>query len=62
MRSDVGFQRLMEEEINRKQREVANEAQMEEVSPRLIVLLNNDDVGSSSEFDLPGCLTQVKNL
>jgi len=41
----VGFPRATEEEINSKQLEVAREAQLEEISPRLIVMLSSNDVG-----------------
>lgn len=46
MRSDVGFPRATEEEIVLKQKEIGHEAQLEEISPRLIVLLNSDDLGT----------------
>ena len=52
MRSDVGFPKATEEEITLKQREIAKEAQLEEVSPRLIVLLSSDDVGSPPVMDV----------
>jgi hypothetical protein len=46
MRSDVGFPNATKEEINLKQQEIAKEAQLEEVSPRLIVMLCSNDVGT----------------
>jgi hypothetical protein len=47
MRSDVGFPGATEEEIRLKQEEIAKEAHLEEISPRLIVLLNSDDLGAT---------------
>ncbi len=52
MRSDVGFPRATEAEITLKQSEVAKEAQMEEVSPRLIVLLSSNDVGMQPDVSV----------
>jgi len=52
MRSDVGFPRATEEEIILKQKEIAHEAQLEEISPRLIVLLNSDDLGTLPDLTI----------
>mmetsp|Transcript_3869 Transcript_3869/g.7417 ORF Transcript_3869/g.7417 Transcript_3869/m.7417 type:complete len:2553 (+) Transcript_3869:270-7928(+) len=49
MRSDVGFPGATEEEIRIKQEEIAKEAHLEEISPRLIVLLNSDDLACISD-------------
>ena len=57
MRSDVGFPRATEEEIQMKQMEIAKEAQLEEVSPRLIVLLGSDDLGHISDDESSSALT-----
>ena len=56
MRSDVGFPRATEEEFMLKQQEIAHEAQLEEISPRLIVLLNSDDLGSSPDLAIDGMM------
>ena len=45
-RSDVGFPNATKEEIELKQSEIAKEAKLEEVSPRLLILLSSDDVGT----------------
>ncbi len=52
MRSDVGFPNATEEEIILKQSEVAKEAQLEEISPRLIVMLRGDDIGAKPDLDV----------
>ncbi len=78
VRSDVGFPGATEEEIMMKQSEIAKEAQLEEISPRLVVLLTGDDVGLSphnaidelidnkclekQEYRLPGIPFATKNL
>ena len=56
MRSDVGFPRATEEEFMIKQQEISHEAQLEEISPRLIVLLNSDDLGSSPDLAINGMM------
>lgn len=45
-RSDVGFPNATKEEIELKQSEIAKEAKLEEISPRLLILLSSDDVGT----------------
>ena len=47
MRSDVGFPNASTEEIQRKQMEVQQETEWEEASPRLIVLVTSDDLGTA---------------
>lgn len=47
MRSDVGFPNATEEEIRQKQAEINRETEWEEASPRLIVLVTSDDLGTA---------------
>lgn len=47
MRSDVGFPNAGIAEIERKQREIQNETEWEEASPRLCVLVTSDDLGTA---------------
>mmetsp|Transcript_42396 Transcript_42396/g.102457 ORF Transcript_42396/g.102457 Transcript_42396/m.102457 type:complete len:2457 (+) Transcript_42396:97-7467(+) len=47
LRSDVGFPGALLEEIQQKQKEIANETEWEEASPRLIVLVTSDDIGTA---------------
>ena len=51
MRSDVGFPNASEEEIIRKQQEIQRETEWEEASPRLVVLVTSDDIGSAITGD-----------
>jgi len=46
MRSDVGFPGATEEEFMIKQEEIAKEAELEEISPRLIIMITSDCTGS----------------
>eukprot|EP00980_Cylindrotheca_fusiformis_P014005 scaffold3653_cov124-Cylindrotheca_fusiformis.AAC.8 len=46
-RADVGFPKASMEEIQRKQQEIAHETEWEEASPRLIVLVTSDDLGTA---------------
>ena len=59
MRCDVGFPRATEEEFLKKQEEIAREAQLEEISPRLIVLLNSDDLGSPPDLTIDGIMDKA---
>ncbi len=52
MRRDVGFPGATEEEITQKEIEIMKEAQLEEISPRLVVLLNSDDLGSPPDLKI----------
>ena len=45
LRSDVGFPHASEEEIRSKQKEIQQESEWEEASPRLAVLVTSDDLG-----------------
>ncbi|KAL3942634.1 MAG: hypothetical protein SGBAC_003206 [Bacillariaceae sp.] len=45
LRTDVGFPGASLEEIQQKQKEIANETEWEEASPRLVVLVTSDDIG-----------------
>ena len=47
MRSDVGFPNASVEEIQNKQTEIIRETEWEEASPRLIVLVTSDDLGTA---------------
>ena len=47
MRSDVGFPNASVEEIQQKQAEIALETEWEEASPRLVVLVTSDDLGTA---------------
>jgi hypothetical protein len=58
MRSDVGFPGATEEEINSKQSEIAKEAQLEEISPRLSVMLSSNDVGLIPELEVDRIIDQ----
>ncbi len=48
MRADVGFPNPSPEEIQQKQREIHQETEWEEASPRLIVLITSDDLGMAA--------------
>jgi hypothetical protein len=52
MRSDVGFPNAGAEEVQRKQREIQNETEWEEASPRLCVLVTSDDLGTAVHEDM----------
>ena len=55
-RSDVRFQKPKEEEILMKQAEIAKEAELEEISPRIVVMLSSADEAlkmSSTESPSP---------
>ncbi|KAL3923766.1 MAG: hypothetical protein SGILL_001458 [Bacillariaceae sp.] len=47
LRSDVGFPNATPEEMKRKQTETQQETEWEEASPRLIVLVTSDDLGTA---------------
>ena len=47
MRTDVGFPNANTEEITRKQAEIRCETEWEEASPRLVVLVTGDDLGTA---------------
>jgi hypothetical protein len=49
LRSDVGFPNASQEEMIRKQSEIQQETEWEEASPRLIVLVTSDDLGTAVE-------------
>ncbi|KAG7349177.1 Dock homology region 2 domain containing protein [Nitzschia inconspicua] len=51
MRSDVGFPNATDEEVQRKQREIQQETEWEEASPRLIVLVTSDDLGTAVQAE-----------
>ena len=51
LRVDVGFPNASTEEIKQKQKEIANETEWEEASPRLIVLVTSDDLGTAAVQD-----------
>ena len=53
MRSDVGFPNASEKEIIKKQQEIARETEWEEASPRLVVLVTSDDIGTAIHDDPP---------
>lgn len=48
MRADVGFPNASPEEIQNKQKEINHETEWEEASPRLIVLVTSDDLGTAA--------------
>ena len=48
-RADVGFPNAAPADIQRKQQEIRHETAWEEASPRLVVLVTSDDLGTSSE-------------
>ena len=48
-RADVGFPGATEEEIVSKQREISYETEWEEATPRLVVLVNSTDLGTTVE-------------
>jgi hypothetical protein len=52
MRADVGFPNASHNELLLKQREIQNETEWEESSPRLAVLVTSDDLGVLSEQEL----------
>ncbi|CAJ1934528.1 unnamed protein product [Cylindrotheca closterium] len=56
LRSDVGFPGASLEEIQQKQKEIANETEWEEASPRLIVLVTSDDIGIVTTIQDEGSL------
>ena len=58
MRSDVGFPNASEEEIIKKQQEIARETEWEEASPRLVVLVTSDDIGTAVDDPPPAILLQ----
>ena len=47
MRTDVGFSNASREEIMQKQTEIRRETEWEEASPRLVVLVTGDDLGTA---------------
>jgi hypothetical protein len=47
MRTDVGFSHASMEEITQKQAEIRRETEWEEASPRLVVLVTGDDLGTA---------------
>ena len=47
MRADVGFPNASADEIQQKQAEIRHETAWEEASPRLVVLITSDDLGTS---------------
>jgi hypothetical protein len=49
MRADVGLPNATEEEIKQKQAEINRETEWEEASPRLIVMVTSDDLGTAVE-------------
>ena len=61
-RRDVGFPGSTEYEIAQKEQEIAKEAQLEEISPRMIVLLNSDDLGSHPDFNIDKNIMDEKAL
>jgi hypothetical protein len=50
LRSDVGFPNASMEEIQKKQQEISHETEWEEASPRLIVLVTSDDLGTAMQY------------
>jgi hypothetical protein len=64
MRRDVGFPGSTEKEIIQKEQEIAREAQLEEISPRLVVLLNSDDLGSPPDVKIDSYIDDpsIRNL
>lgn len=48
MRADVGFPNATPEELRQKQQEINQETEWEEASPRLIVLVTSDDLGTAA--------------
>ena len=58
IQSGVGFPKATEDKINLKRWEIAKEAQLEEVSPRIIVFLGGDDVGSPPVMDVDKSIDQ----
>eukprot|EP00934_Nitzschia_sp_Nitz4_P000702 Nitzschia sp. Nitz4//scaffold22_size323478//2066//9634//NITZ4_000488-RA/size323478-processed-gene-0.433-mRNA-1//-1//CDS//3329542878//702//frame0 len=48
MRADVGFPNTPPQEIAQKQKEISLETEWEEASPRLIVLVTSDDLGTAT--------------
>ena len=52
LRSDVGFPNASEEDVLLKQEEIRREAEMEECSPRLCVLVSSDDLGLGAGTNL----------
>jgi hypothetical protein len=59
MRSDVGFPNASEQEIRMKQLEISRETEWEEASPRLVVLVTSDDIGTAIHDNPPsGILLQ----
>lgn len=56
MRSDVGFPNASEQEIIKKQQEIARETEWEEASPRLVVLVTSDDIGTAIHDDPPSAI------
>lgn len=53
-RSDVGFPNAGSEEIQAKQLEIKHETEWEEASPRLVVLVTSDDLGTAVHEDDDG--------
>ena len=51
LRSDVGFPNASYEEMLRKQSEIQQETEWEEASPRLIVLVTSDDLGTAVQIE-----------
>jgi len=51
MRTDVGFPHPSMEEITQKQAEIRRETEWEEASPRLVVLVTGDDLGTAVQED-----------
>lgn len=49
MRADVGFPHASVEEVSQKQEEIRCETKWEEASPRLVVLVTGDDLGTAVE-------------
>ena len=56
MRSDVGFPNASEREIRMKQLEISRETEWEEASPRLVVLVTSDDLGTAINDDPPSVI------
>ena len=62
VRADVGFPNASMEEIQQKQAEIQQETEWEEASPRLIVLVTSDDLGTAVQEDrhgMPFCGTEM---
>jgi hypothetical protein len=51
LRSDVGFPNASYDEMIRKQSEIQQETEWEEASPRLIVLVTSDDLGTAVQVE-----------